>query len=150
MGDSVPSDDTARHNWSSLSVPMREAPEREDEALGVLWRVKPTTAHQRKLTAARDAADVIRYRRATGNHDGAARYSAPLEEVMAALPCPEPEKREEIADGAEDVRQGEWRANPSEQTLRALLRARASERQASLDLDRALVAKAPAEWGVTL
>jgi hypothetical protein len=149
MDRNVPRGAPAFNLPDPVSASVRESP-REDEELGALWGCTPKAAHTLKTHAARRAADVIRLRRAKQDYDGAARYAAPLEEVMSALPCPEPEKREEISDGTEDVRQGEWRANPCEQTLRALLRARATMRQASLDHDRALVAQAPAEWGVSL
>ena len=140
MEPNVPPDGTARHNWSSLAVPVREAPEREDEALGVLWRVKPATAHQLKLNAARYAADVIRYRRATNNHDAAARYSAPLEEVMAALPCPEPELREGVKDAEEDVLETRYRLNKCPETARPLILKRMEYLGAMMDDTRRIAA----------
>ena len=146
MPENVPRDGTARHNWSSLAVPVREAPEREDEALGVLWRVKPATAHQLKLNAARYAADVIRYRRATNNHDGAARYAAPLEEVLAALPCPEPELRECVKDAEEDRLETIYRMNKCPETARPLILKRMEYLGAMMDDTRRIAAL----HGVTL
>lgn len=132
-----------------VSAAFRESP-REDEELAALWGCTPKAAHTLKIHAARRAADVIRLRRAKQDYDGAARYAAPLEEVMAAMPCPEPEKREGVTDGMEDVAQATYRADRTKANLQALLRARASERQASLDLDRELIANAPKEWEVSL
>lgn len=150
MSANVPNTGTAYHNQGSLLVPVREGPPSEDEELGVIWRCKPATAHQRKLTAARDAADVIRLRRAKGRHESACAYAAPIEEAMAGLPCPDAEKREEVCDAMEDVAQGNWRASKTKENLKALLRARAAMRQSSLDADREEVAKAPKEWEVSL
>lgn len=123
---------------------------REDEELAMLWGVTPKHAHQLKLHAARRAADVIRLRRAKGEHERACAYAAPIEEAMAGLSCGDAAKREEIADAQEDVAQGMYRAEPSKQGLQALLRARANMRQSSIDHDRDLIAAAPKEWGIAL
>lgn len=142
MGLNVPRNGTAGHNRGGLPVSMREAPEREDEALALLWGLRsPATAHQAKLKAARYAADVIRYRRATGNHDGAARYSTPLEEVMAALPCPEPELREGVKDAEEDRLETIYRLNKCQETARPLILKRMEYLGAMMDDTRRIAAK---------
>jgi hypothetical protein len=66
---------------------------------------------------------------------------------MAAYPPPtDVELREGLADAEEDMRQAEYHANPCEQTARALLRARSTERRTSLDHDREVAAR----FGLTL
>lgn len=146
MRANVPPGGTLSNLPGGASAGVRTKPPTEDEVLAALWECSEKSAHTLKTHAARRAADVIRVRRAVGDWDGAARYAAPLEEVMAALPCPEPEKREGITDGLEDVRQAEFRAEPCERTARALLRERAAMRQASLDHDRVIAA----EYGIQL
>jgi hypothetical protein len=148
MPAKVAPDGTVFHYRESLAAPVREGPPSEDEELGALWGCTAKAAHQLKLHAARRAADVIRYRRAIGEHERACTYAAPVEEAMAGLSCGDAAKREEIADAQEDVAQGMYRAEPSKQALQALLRARANMRQSSIDHDRELIAAAPKEWGI--
>lgn len=111
----------------------------------MLWGCKPATAHARRfgpLAVNTLAADVIRAMRAAGRYDELAAWVAPVEEAWGAgLGCRDAraaELRADLTDTAEDDAQARYRANPCEATARALLRARAAERQASLEHDRLL------------
>jgi hypothetical protein len=108
--------------------------------------MKPGSAHQAKLKAIGYVVDVIRFRRATGNFDGAARYAAPLEEVVAALPCPNAELREGVKDAEEDVLEHRYELNPCPETARPLIAKRMEYLGALMDDTRRIAAKE----GITL
>jgi hypothetical protein len=123
-------------------------PAREDEILGLRWGCQPGTAHQRKLQLPHLLADVVEVRRDLGALESLAFYLTPLENAMAhrVVRAPCAELLADRADAQEDIQQAEFRANPCEDTARALLRKRAMERQTSLDHDREIAAK----WGIVL
>lgn len=119
----------------------------EDVTLGRLWGCKASTAHQRKLKVADEAADVIRVKRTAGATESLALWLRPIEEALECrTPCPDPELAASRADAIEDVVEAEWRANKCEATARKLLQKRAIERQCSWDHDRALAA----QYGIRL
>jgi hypothetical protein len=140
MRDTVRRDGTEGTYLDRLAVPVREAPVREDEELGALWEVKPSYAHQVKLHAARYAADVIRLRRAKGDHDAAARYAAPLVDVLEARPAPEAEMREGVKDAEEDVLETRYRLNRCPETARPLVLKRMEYLSALMDDTRRIAA----------
>lgn len=123
-------------------LPADSVEVREDEALGRLWGCKPGTAHQRKLVINHQVADVIRLRRDAGAIESAAAYALPIEVALAHKPVEtQAELLADRADAREDECQAEYRANPTPDNARRLLRLRAFERQTSLDHDREIAAK---------
>lgn len=81
--------------------------------------------------------------RALGLTDKIAELMAPIDASLAGA-CHDPEHAElraARADAVEDVREADFRLNPCAATLRPLLQARAIDRQASLDHDRAEAAR---------
>lgn len=135
-----------RRQTSLTYLPACSVAVREDELLARRWGCKPASAHQRKLRLVRELVDVVEVKREIGALESLAVYVRPFEDAMGAGAAPDAEKREGMTDGAEDVAQALYRENPCEATARQLLRARAAERQASLDHDRAIAAR----HGITL
>lgn len=127
-------------------LPAGSVAVREDELLAREWGCKPGSAHQRKLRLPGDLATVIQVRQLLGAHESLAAYLAPVESAQAATPQPDAIHREAMTDPQEDVLQELYRADPCEQTARALIRFRAVMRQACLDADREIAAR----WGLTL
>lgn len=132
---------TAFPYHETASGTLRTKPETEDEKLGRDWGMKSGTAHQMKHKAIGYVVDVIRARRAAGDFDGAARYAAPLEEVVAALPCPNAELREGVKDAEEDVLETRYRMAPSAETARPLIAKRMEYLGALMDDTRRIATK---------
>jgi hypothetical protein len=115
---------------------------REDEILARLWGCKPGTAHQWKLVINHRCADVIRVRRERGADESAATYAIPIEVALAHTPVvSQAELRADLADAREDEIQAIYRDNKTSQNAQKLLRARALERQTSLDADREIAVR---------
>jgi hypothetical protein len=128
---------------ASVEIPK----DSEDVTLARLWGCKPSSAHQRKLKVADEAADVIRVKRTAGATESLALWLRPIEEALECrTPVANPQLAASKADAAEDYAEADFIANRCEATARVLLRKRAIERQTSWDYDRQIAA----EFGLTL
>ena len=90
---------------------------------------------------------LVRAAIALGDHEMYHRLMGPTEMVIDGVEMPEPdaEHRADLADAEEDRAQAEYRAHPSPETARALLKARHRDRASSTVHDKAIAEK----WGLT-
>ena len=122
-----------------------------DAALAREWGAAPATWHSRRYghqAANRMVARIITTWGRHGNLADLAGWIVPIEEAIARRPGGPGSRqlRAALADAGEDAAEARFLADPTPETARELLRARAAERLHSLDHDREIAER----FGITL